>query len=144
MFGLVGVDDQDTVDAAALAADLALDQQGDRQHDIGPHAEFLPLPHLGADQRVQDGFEITSCRGVGEHEIAQPAPLERPVAGEYAGPEAREDSGEARCSRGDDRARGLVGVDHGYSEFREAPGHRTLAAGDAAGQTDAQPPRQDC
>ena len=46
--------------------------------------------------------------------------------------------GESRLPRRDDRARGIVGIDHGNPELCEALLDRALAARDSAGEADAQ------
>ncbi len=84
----------------------------------------------GRDARVGDGVEARAARGVGEHERAEGAAVDRARGVEHAVAEGGDDVAQALGARGDHVAGEAVSVEHGQAPGGEAARDRALAAGD--------------
>jgi len=73
---------------------------------------------------------------VGEYPFAHAAAVEAAARVEHVPAECRDHLRQCRSPGLDDLPGDDVGIDDGHAELGEQPGHRGLAARDAAGQRD--------
>ena len=81
---------------------------------------------------MQQFFELASQPGIVEHPRAQGAAVELAIGLPQIRPEALEYLLQQRCAGRHDFPRHLVEVDDWYAQPRKKRGHRTLARGDPA------------
>jgi len=104
------------------------------------HGGLLGGPHPLSDQGVDDGVQRGARGGIGEHDRAEPVPVQGAVRAEHPGAEGLGHSREPGGSRGDHRPGGEVRVDDHGPVRGQPPGHLTLAGPDAPGQPGPQQP----
>src|SRR5262249_2595113 len=117
-----------------LEEDRRLDH--DRSGEAIPTDPFDPRCELGGDQRMHDRVQARAGGGIGEHDRAERAPIDRPVGGDDRGPERVDDRRGAGASGPVDLVTDPVGVDHARAELGEDRGDRALARADAAREPD--------
>ena len=133
------------VHAVDVVAPSAFGQQWNRQDLVRArvrHGRRLPL-HFLADRRVQDRLEDATCGRVGEDALAEARAVQASVGAEDPGTESLHHARERRPAGFDHLASNDVGVDQRRAAGDEQVGDGGLAAGDAAGQGDAEGPRAD-
>ena len=103
------VHDHDQVEAAL---EVVLRDQRDVVHDDRRVARLpLQFAHPLADPVMDDRIQFAAQRGVGEHELAQPVPVQAAVAPQHLRAELRRDLGQAGRAGGDHLPRDGIGVD---------------------------------
>ena len=123
-----------------MVASASFCQQWNHEHLVGPglcRGNRLAF-HFGANGRMQDRLEPGACSGVAEDDLAQPTSVEPAVGVEYVTAEGLCDSSQRRLAGFDDVAGDEVRVDQRHAVGREQIGDGGLAAGDAAGEGDAE------
>ncbi|MNI66001.1 hypothetical protein D3C73_1215410 [compost metagenome] len=134
LYGLGRVHQQHPVQPRVGLAAAHFGQQRDRRQRIGAGGLLALLLHQTADGRVGDRFQRRPlgrvCKDVG----AQTRPVQAAVGQQHVRAEAFGNQGQGRAADCHHRACGKIGVGHDNPQRLEAPGHLTLARGDAAGQ----------
>jgi len=132
---LVAVDHEDSIDGRGAAQ---LDEQWQDEDLISAaHPSSLSL-HRPENGWMRQCLEIGACSGVGENEIAESPPVEASVGADIALAEARDDLSQKWSADRRDLPRDHIGVDDGHPESGEQARDRGFAAGDAAGEADAE------
>src|SRR3989442_15583131 len=85
---------------------------------------------------MKDRPEFSSGRRIAEHELAHPAAIEGAVRADQACAKRSAYRLDRLASRARELVCDLVGIDHGDPAFGEHPGDHTLAAADAARESD--------
>ncbi len=131
----VAIDDEDPIDPRSVAL---LDEQGEGEDLIGAVGRRCPLLEGLEDGWVCQRFETRARSRVGEDELTQRAAIEAAVGTKISLAESLDDTGEERRSGGRDLACDDVGIDDGHAEGGKQARDGGFAAGDAAGQADAE------
>lgn len=130
---LVAVDHDDAVDGVLPR----FDQQWHHQH----HHDVLAIDGIDllgdrrAHQRMDDVVQVVERFIVGEHEVCERAPVERPVRAEERATEPSDDRVEPCGARSNDLTGDVVSIDHHGPASREHGGDGGLARTDPAGET---------
>ena len=139
----VSSDGRDDDQSGEPGVGVVLDQErGLVEHDLG--AGLLRVRDRARagrrDPRVGDPVEVGARCRVAERDRAQPLAVEPALGRQDRRAEPRDQLGQRRLARLDDRARELVGVDHRRAAVGQQLGDRALARRDPAGQPDARTP----
>ncbi len=87
---------------------------------------------------MQNGFEPAPLPGIIEDDLAHSAAVQPASGCDDPGAESLDDGCEPLAARSNELARDRIGVDDVGTELGEHPGNCRFAAGDSAGQPDAQ------
>src|SRR6202035_226555 len=92
--------------------------------------------HVVLDEGVDDRVELAAGRVVGEDDLRELRPVQRPVFAQHAGTEGLGDPREARRAWFDDRAGGFVSAQEARAVRGEPTARLALARSDPASQPD--------
>src|SRR2546422_7041929 len=120
----------------ARPVDAALHQERDHENCVGALRARTPARAFLTYERMQDRLELSSGRRIAEHELAHPATIEGAVRADQASAKRSAYRLDRLASRARELVCDLVGIDHGDPAFGEHPGDHTLAAADAARESD--------
>jgi hypothetical protein len=135
LYCFIQVDYQNAVHAAARPA---FNQKRNGHHDVGADGRLCAVFHGCTDQWMKNGLEVLPRARIIEDQLPQSAPVKLTVLGKYARTEPLEHLCKPGCARRDDFPGRHIGVNDRNSQSRKPLGNRALAAGDTAGQADAQ------
>jgi hypothetical protein len=135
LYRFIHVDQEDAVHPAACTA---FHEERYGHHNVRANSRFRAALHGCTDQRVKDGLEVLPRARIVENQLPQGAPVEFTVLGNYAPTEPLDHLCNPRCAWRDDFPGRHIGVNDLNSQFRKPLGNRALAAGNSAGEADAQ------
>jgi hypothetical protein len=124
-----------------LAVGAGLEQQWGIVHNQAgtlPGQSGKALPGQGGNGRMGDTIQRTAGLWIGEYPLRQPLPVYLPVGLQRPRAETLHNVGEDFTAGPHDLSGQRIGADHRSAHGTQHFGHRTLAAGDTARQTQNQ------
>ncbi len=121
---------------AAFAISAGLDQQGNRQDDIGRASCPAALIGQAANQRMQDRLQPFPRRRIGKNPLPHRSPIQRAIGAGNRRPELGPQRRHCRATGPRQLMGDGVGIDQHCAKLDKELGHRAFAAADATGQAD--------